>query len=93
MTAPRDAAVPMRLRISPTRVACTVGLFWQAARVIADGRGYRCRMVRAAISANLVCLNVSPGRLAAILRHSASIHRPILVGGFRPDFCTRSFPG
>jgi len=38
MTSSRDAAVPMRLRIRPTRVACAVGLSWQPACVPADRR-------------------------------------------------------
>jgi hypothetical protein len=42
MTAPRDAAVPMRLRISSNaRCAAQWGLFWQAERVppLCAGRG------------------------------------------------------
>jgi hypothetical protein len=34
MTAPQDAAVPMRLRISSNARSAPRGLFWQAARVI-----------------------------------------------------------
>jgi hypothetical protein len=44
MTASRDAVVPMRLRIPPTRVARAVGLSWQPARVTAQLRiCTRCR--------------------------------------------------
>jgi hypothetical protein len=41
MTVSPDAAVSMRLRISPTGVARAVGLSWQPARVTADMRGHR----------------------------------------------------
>jgi hypothetical protein len=95
MTAPRDAPVPMRLRISSNARCRAVGLSWQPARVTAYGAGCRCqgRQIRCSGAAwsiggwSLTDLPRSPGGACPGVFEGKDLGCAVLPGDIRDAQC------